>query len=93
MAAERWARSLEEETGCVSISRAQVTEGESSGVASGSASVTRRNAGAQPRVLPDLFIGSYEDFVRTLAKEDQAKVGCVIIVSEEHDDTPEFKRY
>ncbi|KAI0777964.1 hypothetical protein BC629DRAFT_1524371 [Irpex lacteus] len=81
VAAERWARSLEEETGCVSISRAQVTEGESSGVASGSASVTRRNAGAQLR-----------DFVRTLAKEDQAKVGCVIIVSEEHDDTPEFKR-
>ena len=93
VAAERWVRGLEEETGCVSISGAQVPEGEASGVASGSASITRRNAELRARFLPDFFIGSYENFVRTLAKENEARVGCVIIVSEEHDDTPEFKRW
>ena len=92
VAAERWVRALEEETGCVSISRARIPEGDASGVASGSSSATRRGGDAETRVLPDFFIGSYENFVRTLAKESEAKVGCVIILSEEHDDTPEFKR-
>ncbi|KAI0084959.1 hypothetical protein BDY19DRAFT_968236 [Irpex rosettiformis] len=92
VAAERWVQALEEETGCVSISRAQASGGDASGVASGSSSVTRRTGEAQTRVLPDFYLGSYENFVRTLAKETEAKVGCVIILSEEHDDTPEFKR-
>lgn len=88
-------RALEEETGCGAISRAQVPEGEASGVASGSSSnniTARRPEDAPARVLPDFFIGSYESFVRTLAKENEAKVGCVVIVSEEHDDVAEFKR-
>lgn len=92
---ERWVRALEEETGCIGISRTQVPEGESSGVASGSGSITtRRTDGgeAQTRVIPDFFIGSYESFVRALAKEDEARVGCVVLVSEEHDDVAEFKR-
>ncbi|KAI0338357.1 hypothetical protein BDW22DRAFT_1348495 [Trametopsis cervina] len=92
VAAERWVRALEEETGCVSISNAQAGEGEASGAASSSGSVTRRTGGAPTRVLPDFFIGSYESFVRTLAKEREATVGCVIIVSDEHDDVPEFRR-
>jgi FAS-associated factor 2 len=89
IAAERWVRALEEETGCISVSRSQ---GEASGIASGSGSVTRRVGETPLRVLPDFFIGSYESFVRILAKEDEAKIGCVVIVSEEHDDVAEFKR-
>ncbi|KAI0689671.1 hypothetical protein BC835DRAFT_1368079 [Cytidiella melzeri] len=92
VAAERWVRALEEETGCVSISRAQLSEADASGVASGSSSVARRHDETPVHVLPDFFIGSYESFVRNLTKESEAKVGCVIIVSEEHDDVPEFKR-
>ena len=93
VAAERWVRALEEETGCVSISRAQASEGEASGIASSSGSVSRRVGETPARVLPDFAIGSYESFVRTLAKENEAKIGCVIIVSEEHDDVAEFKRW
>ena len=44
-------------------------------------------------VLPDFFIGSYEEFARTCARENDPKIGCVIIVSEEHDDDVEFKRF
>jgi FAS-associated factor 2 len=40
--------------------------------------------------LPDFTVGTYEDALRTCERE--AKIGCVILVSEEHDDVAEFKR-
>lgn len=94
VAAERWIQSLEEETGCVSITRAQATEGEASGVASGSSSVLNRRQidDSNPRVLPEFFIGSYESFARACGKESDPKIGCVVLVSEEHDDVAAFKR-
>lgn len=93
-AAERWVRALEEETGCVCVSRSQTPYGEASGSASGSAAVNRRQAEDHAsRTLPDFFIGSYESFAKVCAKETEAKIGCVVLVSEEHDDVPEFKRY
>ncbi|OBZ77554.1 UBX domain-containing protein 3 [Grifola frondosa] len=42
------------------------------------------------KFLPDFFLGSYEDFARTCQRD--ATIGCVILVSEEHDDVAEFKR-
>ncbi|GJE94004.1 hypothetical protein PsYK624_101720 [Phanerochaete sordida] len=94
VAAERWIQSLEEETGCVSFSRAQAGEGEASGIASGSSSVLNRRTSddANTRFLPDFFIGSYEAFARACASDSAPKIGCVILVSEEHDDVATFKR-
>ena len=95
-AAERWIQSLEEETGCVSFSRIHAAETEASGVASGSSSVHNRRPGdddPNTRMLPDFFIGSYEQFARACAQESNPKIGCVIIVSDEHDDVAAFKRF
>ncbi|KAF7419330.1 hypothetical protein PC9H_001917 [Pleurotus ostreatus] len=46
--------------------------------------------GGGRKVLPDFFVGAYEDALRVCERE--ARVGCVVLVSEEHDDTREFKR-
>ncbi|CCM01252.1 uncharacterized protein FIBRA_03301 [Fibroporia radiculosa] len=105
--AERWVRALEEETGAVCISRSGARNnldssvndhGVSSGTdAAGPSTLTARMGPNDSTVedvelksLPDFFLGSYENFVRTCEKS--AKIGCVILVSEEHDDVPEFKR-
>lgn len=94
VAAERWIQSLEEDTGCVSFSRAQPSEAEASGVASGSSAGLNRRQGddANSRFLPDFFVGSYEVFARACAKETEPKIGCVVLVSEEHDDVATFKK-
>lgn len=96
--AERWVRALEEETGAVRLSRRAVSsEGASSGVgSSGSAAriSARKQVGEEgDRMLSDFFLGSYEEFAKACAREDNPKLGCVILVSEEHDDVAEFKRY
>ncbi|TCD63156.1 hypothetical protein EIP91_005884 [Steccherinum ochraceum] len=95
--AERWVRALEEETGAVRLSRRAVSsEGASSSVgSSGSAAgmTARKQAGEEgERILSDFFLGSYEEFAKACAREDNPKLGCVILVSEEHDDVAEFKR-
>ncbi|CAE6438132.1 unnamed protein product [Rhizoctonia solani] len=85
-AAMRWVRQLEEETGAVSIGRvkelAKSDEGEDEG--KGKESL---NAG---RILPNFYIGSYEEALRIAQRE--LRVLCVILVSEEHDDVAQFKR-
>ena len=97
--AERWVRGLEEETGAVRLSRrAAGNEGTSSGVGASSSAAgvsARAGKGADDaeRILSDFFLGSYEEFARACAVEDVPKLGCVILVSEEHDDVAEFKRY
>ncbi|EPS97134.1 hypothetical protein FOMPIDRAFT_110679 [Fomitopsis schrenkii] len=100
--AERWVRALEEETGavCVGRARARRAEAGSGSVASGAdaagpSGLTSRAAmygeeDGVTKLLPDFFLGSYEEFVRMC--ERNAKIGCVVLVSEEHDDVPEFKR-
>ncbi|CAL1710661.1 unnamed protein product [Somion occarium] len=99
-AAERWVRSLEEETGAICLSRVRSRSGDgaSTGVGPSSSSLTSRPAKQGEAaaddcdgILPDFFVGSYEEFARTCAKETDARIGCVILVSEEHDDVPEFK--
>ncbi|KAI0746339.1 hypothetical protein C8Q80DRAFT_767238 [Daedaleopsis nitida] len=42
------------------------------------------------KVLPDFFLGEYEEFARMCQRD--VKIGCIIIVSDEHDDDAEFKR-
>ncbi|KAI0290852.1 hypothetical protein B0F90DRAFT_1929113 [Multifurca ochricompacta] len=43
-----------------------------------------------PRLLPDFTLGSYDEILR-LCQSD-IRIGCVILVSSEHDDVPDFKR-
>lgn len=106
--AERWVRALEEETGAVCISRSgrrgdSVSSSNGHGISSGAdvagPSVLTSRSGAHDasadadsgsKRLPGFFLGSYEHFARMCEKE--AKVGCIIIVSDEHDDVAEFKR-
>lgn len=101
--AERWVRALEEETGAVCVGRARARRAETgqASVASGadvagpsglkSRAATYGEEDGVTKFLPDFFLGSYEEFVRMC--ERNAKIGCVVLVSEEHDDVPEFMRY
>ncbi|QRV78211.1 UBX (ubiquitin regulatory X) domain protein [Ceratobasidium sp. AG-Ba] len=70
----RWVRQLEEDTGAVSI-------GETG---------KDKEGGAAGGVLPNFFLGSYEEALRFAQRE--LRVLCVILLSEEHDDVPGFKR-
>ncbi|TBU28177.1 hypothetical protein BD311DRAFT_664028 [Dichomitus squalens] len=103
--AEQWVRALEEETGAVCISRSgnrKQSQGNGHGVASGVAgpsTLTARgsaweegsNGSAESdKLLPDFFLGGYEEFARTCQRD--LKIGCVVIVSSEHDNDAEFKR-
>ena len=102
---ERWIRELEEETGAVCLGRIKNAKGASPGAASsaieaGPSNLTARGATATSsidellddgrKILPDFMLGSYEEMLKICKKE--AKIGCVILVSEEHDDVAEFKR-
>lgn len=98
--ADRWVRALEEETGAVCISRANTAGvAASSGTDAGPSSLTSRpgTSGREGQVseearklLPDFTLGSYEEILRICQRE--AKIACIILVSEEHDDVNEFKR-
>jgi len=93
---DRWVRALEEETGAVCVSRSG-NEGAATGVAgpsTASASTsTLRSRGdglITCPLLPDFFSGSYEEAMRTCQR--QLKIGCIILVSDEHQDAANFKR-
>ena len=102
---ERWIRELEEETGAVCIGRIRHSEGAnpnpgaaSSAIEAGPSNLTARGTSSinghlddGRKVLPDFMLGSYEEMLRVCKKD--ARIGCVILVSEEHDDVSEFKRY
>ncbi|OCH92438.1 hypothetical protein OBBRIDRAFT_452074 [Obba rivulosa] len=104
--AERWVLSLQEETGavCVSHRRGRTSPEAQSASASGAnlgaagpSALTARTATwenedqeGDTKLLPDFYLGSYEEFVRTCQRE--MKIGCIVLVSEEHDDVAEFKR-
>lgn len=83
--AERFVHELEDETGALTVSHAATAHaGETAG--SSSAGKATENA----KVLPDFFIGSYEQALK--AAESELKVLCAIVLSSEHDDVPEFRR-
>jgi FAS-associated factor 2 len=94
---EKWVRQLEEETGATCVGRvsgASVSSGTEPGPSS--AGLMTRSRGEQAneegrKQLPDFCTGTYEAFLTRCQKE--AKIGCVALVSEEHDDVAEFKRW
>ena len=51
--------------------------------------MTAGGAGGR-KYLPDFALGTYDDFLEVCNRE--ARIGCVVLVSEEHDDVLEFKR-
>ncbi|KAG6888027.1 hypothetical protein C0995_010992 [Termitomyces sp. Mi166 len=86
---DRWVRELEEETGAVSISTGRTTAVDPA--AAGPSTLTARSRLPEDtKVLPDFTLGSYDQALRTC--EHEARIGCIILVSEEHDNVPEFKR-
>ncbi|KAI0262629.1 hypothetical protein BC834DRAFT_891002 [Gloeopeniophorella convolvens] len=88
---DRWVRSLEEETGAHCLSRASpaVNIGPSSSQRQASDLRSRLGAGSL-KVLPDFTLGSYDEILRLCQSE--IRIGCIILVSDEHDDVPDFKR-
>jgi len=93
---DRWVRALEEETGAVCISRsgneATATGAAGPSAASTSTSTLRSRGDGQTTgpVLPDFFLGTYEEAMRTCQR--QLRIGCIILVSDEHQDAAKFKR-
>lgn len=84
--ADRFVRELEDETGAVTVSHAASAASEvpSSSQGESEKSVTR------VRLLPDFFIGSYEQVLK--AAETDLKVLCVVLLSSEHDDNAQFRK-
>ncbi|KAG7442218.1 uncharacterized protein BT62DRAFT_1079531 [Guyanagaster necrorhizus] len=95
--ADSWIRDLEEETGAVCIGRRGMGVGVASGVVgvAGPSTLMRPGRGESSddgrKYLPDFSLGTYEDTLRRCQKE--ARIGCIVLVSEEHDDDAEFKRF
>ena len=88
---DSWLRELEEETGAVSVPGSVAAS--STGTDAAGPSTLR----ARPRpvedgfkILPDFTLVKYDEALRICQKE--ARIGCIILVSQEHDDVPEFKR-
>lgn len=90
---DRWVRALEEETGavCVNRSRNGAAGTGVAGPSTASSSTLRSRGGVTASlVLPDFFLGSYEEAMG--ACQRQLKIGCIILVSDEHQDAAKFKR-
>ncbi|GJJ13049.1 hypothetical protein Clacol_007298 [Clathrus columnatus] len=89
-AAERLIRDLEEETSAMTISRARAIQSESTPAAGPSHIQNTLFTESTRKLLPDFYVGSYDSALQ-LARRD-ARPLCAILLSEEHDDTPAFKR-
>jgi FAS-associated factor 2 len=90
---DRWVRALEEETGavCISSNRNEAAATGVAGPSTASTSTLRsRGDAVTSLVLPDFFLGSYEEAMGTCQR--QLKIGCIILVSDEHQDAAKFKR-
>lgn len=95
---ERWVRELEEETGAVCISKAALMDANGHGdndndsePGPSSRVIKRRTGGGNKmKTLPDFFLGGYDAALKLAQRE--ARVLCVILTSEEHDDVPAFRR-
>jgi FAS-associated factor 2 len=84
--AERFVRELEDETGALTVSYASGASTEEK-----AGSLNAGKAREDRKLLPDMFIGSYDQALK--AAETELKVLCAIVLSSEHDDVPEFRRY
>ncbi|KAF9219305.1 hypothetical protein BS17DRAFT_741022 [Gyrodon lividus] len=91
-ATRRWITALEEETGAVTFKSAATA---ASGL-DNRPSTSRRHTypPTSPadggKILPDFLDGTYEEVLNICQRE--GRIACVILVSDEHDDVPEFKR-
>lgn len=88
--AERFVRELEDETGALTVAHA-AAQGSDVDVDEKGGSQSSGKAPDTTKLLPDFFIGSYEQALK--AAETDLKVLCVIVLSSEHDDVPSFRRY
>jgi len=89
---DRWVRSLEEETGAHCLSRANpVSDAGPSTSQPQTNDFRSRLVAGSSRLLPDFTIGSYDEILRLCQSE--LRIGCIVLVSSEHDDVPDFKRY
>lgn len=94
--ADRWIRSLEDETGCISISTAFNRQtGAASGTDAGPSALHSRfgdngDSMEARKYIPDFMRSSYEEALRRAQKD--IRIACIILVSDEHQDVSEFKK-
>ncbi|KIM56559.1 hypothetical protein SCLCIDRAFT_237095 [Scleroderma citrinum Foug A] len=90
-AIRRWITALEEETGAYNIkTSASLATGLDNGPSTSKRHIYPPTNPESTRVLPDFFDGTYDELLDICQKE--GRVACVVLVSEEHDDVPVFKR-
>jgi len=90
---DRWVRELEEETGAVCIGSTKGPRGISTATENaGPSTMTSRPRTAEDgrKLLPDFRLGSYDEVLQMSQRD--ARIACIVLVSEEHDDVAEFKR-
>lgn len=92
--ADRWVRQLEEDTGAYKAGKTD-TSATASGAEAGPGPTTLSKRSetfrSHAKCLPDFHIGSYDSVLKRAEKERRPL--SVVILSEEHDDTPEFKKF
>ncbi|KAJ3829288.1 hypothetical protein EV361DRAFT_865894 [Lentinula raphanica] len=98
---ERWIRELEEETGAIcagasgSVDATGVQVNPSVDTASdeaGPSVLTSRHTADRPgssKLLPPFQLGTYDSILRSC--QSSFRIGCIVLVSAEHDSTAEFK--
>lgn len=86
---DRWVRSLEEETGAHCLSRSSLVPG--AGPSTQSNDLRSRLGTSSSRLLPDFTLGGYDEILRLCQSE--IRIGCIVLVSSEHDDVLDFKRF
>ncbi|KAF5382836.1 hypothetical protein D9757_007312 [Collybiopsis confluens] len=95
---ERWIRELEEETGA--LCAGSTASADATGIQvpeAGPSTLTSRATAASSalhsnsqKLLPPFHLGTYDSILRLC--QSSFRIGCIILVSAEHDSTPEFKR-
>lgn len=88
--ADRFVRELEDETGAMTVSRARASRREDEPGPSSLAAGQDVLFDPGRKLLPDFWLGSYESALDAAKRE--ARVLCVVLLSDEHDDTPDFRR-
>ncbi|SRR6266851_704907 len=89
---DRWVRSLEEETGAHCLSRASPVPDVGPSTSQPQTNDLRSRLGpGSSRLLPDFTLGSYDEILRLCQSE--IRIGCIVLVSSEHDDVLDFKRF
>lgn len=83
-------RELEDETGAMTVSRARASRREDEPGPSSLAVGHDVLFDSGRKLLPDFWLGSYESALEAVKRD--ARMLCVVLLSDEHDDTPEFRR-